>query len=100
MMAAYMIVLCKIKDRARFIEAYAKPTAALLPTFGGEYLVRTPKADQIEGSLGDAFASVISKWPDRASIERFYQSAEYAPLKAARASLAECHILIAEDPKP
>lgn len=96
-MAAYMIVFCRIKDRARFIEDYARPTAALLPKFGGEYILRTPKVSALEGDFGDGLASVVSKWPDRASLERFYNSPEYAPLKAARAPLADCKIIVAED---
>lgn len=97
-MAAYMIVFCKIKDRARFVEDYAKPTAALIARYGGEYLVRTPKVTALEGAFGDGMASVISKWPTRAALDAFYNAPEYQPLKEARAPLADCHILIAEDP--
>ncbi|MBY0423274.1 MAG: DUF1330 domain-containing protein [Parvularculaceae bacterium] len=97
-MAAYMIVFCRIKDRARFLEDYAKPTAALLPQFGGEYLVRTPKVAALEGAFGDGLACVVSKWPTRAHLDAFYGSPAYAPLKAARAALSDCSILIAEDP--
>lgn len=97
-MAAYMVVFCRIKDRARFIEAYAKPTAALVARMGGEYLVRAPAAVSLEGGFGDGMASVISKWPNRAALDAFYSSAEYKPLKAARMPLADCHIMVVEDP--
>lgn len=98
-MAAYMIVFCRIRDRARFVEEYARPTAALVAKFGGEYLVRAPKVATLEGAFGDGMASVISRWPDRAALDAFYNSPEYRPLKAARAPLADCHILVAEDPQ-
>ncbi len=65
---------------------------------GGEYLVRSPKIDLIEGDLIESGSAVISKWPDRAALDAFYTSAEYAPLKAARADLADCHIIVVEDP--
>lgn len=97
-MAAYMIVFCRIKDRARFLDDYAKPTAALLPQFGGEYIIRTPKVTSLEGGLGEGLACVVSKWPTRAHLDAFYNSPAYQPLKAARAPLADCSILIAEDP--
>lgn len=96
-MAAYMIVFCKIKDRARFVEDYARPTAALVVQFGGEYLLRTPRVTQLEGDFGDGMASVISRWPNRAALDAFYNSPAYQPLKAARAAVSDCHILIAED---
>jgi uncharacterized protein (DUF1330 family) len=94
-----MIVFCRIHDRRRFIDAYANPTAALIPKFGGQYLVRAPRAEALEGAFGDGMASVISKWPDRASLDRFYASPEYAPLKAARAGIADCSIVVVEDPQ-
>jgi uncharacterized protein (DUF1330 family) len=96
-MAAYMVVFARIKDRDRFIANYGAPTAKLIPQFGGEYLVRTPKSEAIEGGLGPGYSAVISKWPDRASIDRFWNSPEYKALKAARASLAECHVIVLED---
>lgn len=97
-MAAYMIVFCRIRDRARFIEAYAKPTAALVSRFGGEYIVRTPKATILEGDFGEGMASVVSKWPSRDALDAFYNAPDYQPLKAARMAISDCHILIAEDP--
>lgn len=97
-MTAYMVVFARIRDRERFLEEYAKPTAALIPLYGGDYLVRSPKTTTLEGSIGDGWASVISRWPDRAAIERFWRSPEYAPLKAAREPLADCHVIIVEEP--
>lgn len=97
-MAAYMIVFCRIKDRARFIEEYGKPTAALVARYGGDYIIRTPKVTALEGDFGDGMASVVSKWPSRAALDAFYNAPEYQPLKAARLTISDCHILIAEDP--
>mgnify|MGYP000524712459 CR=1 FL=1 len=87
-MAAYMVVLAEVKDRAAFIERYAKPTAALIARFGGEYLVRAPKIAPLEGAVSPTASAVISKWPDRTAIERFWNSPDYAPLKAVRQTLA------------
>jgi uncharacterized protein (DUF1330 family) len=97
-MSAYLVVFARINDRARFIEEYAKPAAALVAAMGGEYLVRSPKTAALEGDWGAGWSSVISKWPDRAAIDRFWRSPDYERLKAARASLAECRIMIVEDP--
>ena len=98
-MAAYMIVFAKIGDRQRFMTEYAMPTAELLARHGGEYLVRAPTSLALENaSQIDGFASVISKWPDRAAIEAFWSSPEYQALKAKRMALAEAHVLVVEDP--
>ena len=93
-----MVVLARIRDRARFIEEYAKPAAALVARHGGEYIIRTPKVASLEGVVGEGASAVISRWPDRAAAERFWTSSEYAALKAARAPLADCDVLILEDP--
>lgn len=97
-MAAYMIVLAKVTDRARFMEDYARPTAALIERFGGEYVLRAPGVTSLEGHDFSGASAVISVWPDRAAIDRFWQSADYAALKAARQPLAEAHVMVVEEP--
>jgi len=94
-----MIVLAHVHERARFIQEYARPTAELIGRFGGEYLVRAPHALALENAAAfDGAAVVVSKWPDRAAIERFWNSEAYAALKAAREPLADAHVLVVEEP--
>ncbi|MBI1188608.1 MAG: DUF1330 domain-containing protein [Alphaproteobacteria bacterium] len=97
-MPAYMVILARVKDRARFLEAYAQPTAALVARMGGRYVVRAPGAVPLEGGFGDDVSVVISEWPDKAAIDRFWTSPDYAPLKAARQSLADVDVLVVEQP--
>ncbi|MEM7662178.1 MAG: DUF1330 domain-containing protein [Pseudomonadota bacterium] len=97
-MAAYMIIIAKIHDRERMLTEYSAPTAELIKTFGGRYLVRSPMVTALEGSLGEGVSVVVSEWPDRAAIDAFWNSPEYAPLKAGRQPFADCEIMIVESP--
>ncbi len=97
-MAAFMIVVARVKQREAFLAAYALPAAELVARHGGRYLVRAPGAVALEGQYGAGASIVISEWPDRAAIERFWNCPDYQPLKAAREGLAEVDVLVIEQP--
>lgn len=97
-MAAYMIIFADIKNRGRFLEEYGKPTAAVIGKYGGEYVIRAPGVETLEGGFGAGVSAVISKWPSKDAIKTFWESDDYAPLKAARQPLADCHVMIVEEP--
>lgn len=96
MMSAYMIVFAKIHDRERFISDYGMPTAQLIGEYGGEYVLRGPGVESLEGGLFDGTSAVISKWPSKDAIKAFWNSDAYAKLKAARQPLADAHVMIVE----
>lgn len=98
-MAAYMIVFAKISDRDAFLREYAIPTAELIARFGGEYIVRAPGVESLEGGLFEGASAVISKWPDSAAIRAFWDSPEYAALKAKRRAVSEAHVMMVEAPE-
>lgn len=95
-MSAYMIVFAKIHDRERFINEYGMPTAKLIGEFGGEYLMRGPGVESLEGGLFDGTSAVISKWPSKDAIKNFWNSEAYGKLKAARQDWADAHVMIVE----
>lgn len=96
MMSAYMIVFAKIHDRARFINDYGIPTAKLIGEYGGEYVLRGPGVESLEGGLFDGTSAVISKWPSKDAIKAFWNSEAYTRLKAARQPVSEAHVMIVE----
>lgn len=97
-MAAYMIVFAQVKDRQRFVAEYGAPTAELIARFGGQYVLRAPGVESLEGGLFEGASAVISKWPNKDAIRRFWDSPEYETLKRVRQQLADAHVMIVEAP--
>ncbi|GIX19111.1 MAG: hypothetical protein KatS3mg120_0787 [Erythrobacter sp.] len=97
-MPAYMIITAKVHDRENFITGYGAAAAALIPKFGGEYLLRGPGAELLEGSFGEGASMVISKWPSREAARAFWNSPEYAEVRKLREGLAEVQVLLIDGP--
>lgn len=97
-MPAYMIVTAAIHDREKFIAGYGAAAAKLIAEFGGEYLIRGPGAECLEGDFGEGASMVISKWPDREAARAFWNSPEYAEVKVLREGLADVQVLLIDGP--
>ncbi len=95
-MAAYMVIAAKIHDREAFKSGYGQAAAALVAKFGGEYVVLGPGADLLEGTLEGYTSIAISKWPDKATAQAFWDSPEYAEVKKLRDGLADVEVLLVE----
>ncbi len=98
-MPAYMIVTAAIHDRDKFVSGYGAAAAKLIEQFGGEYLLRGPGAECLEGDFGDGASMVISKWPDRDAVKAFWNSPEYAEAKKLREGLADVQVLVIDGPE-
>ena len=98
-MRSYMIVTAKISDRDAFIHGYGKAAGALVTKFGGRYVLRGPGAELLEGNFGDGASMVISEWPDREAIHKFWNSPEYKAAKTLRDNIADVQILVIDAPK-
>lgn len=93
-MRCYMIITCVIHDRAAFMAGYAPAAAALVARFGGRYVLRAPGGAWLEGGFGTAPSVVVSEWPDRAAATAFWNSPEYAEVKALRNGVADAQVVV------
>lgn len=98
-MRSYMIVTAKISNREAFIQGYGQAAGALVEKFGGRYILRGPGAKLLEGAWGDGASMVISEWPDRAAIDAFWNSPEYAKARKLRENIADVQVLVIDAPK-
>ena len=96
-MTAYIMVTAQIHHREKFMK-YAALAAELTERFGGEYLVRAPGLEVLEGEHPGGSA-VISKWRDKATALAFWNSPEYAEAHRLREKAADCQVLLVEDPQ-
>lgn len=97
-MAAYMIVFARVHDRDAFLRGYAPAAARLVEQFGGRYIVRAQGAEVLEGDLQSGASVVISEWPDRDAIQRFWTSPEYRQAKKLRDGIADVDVTIVDTP--
>ncbi|MDB5371556.1 MAG: hypothetical protein JWP04_198 [Belnapia sp.] len=93
-MSAYLIANIVVTDPARFVE-YRDQVAPLIARFGGRYLVRGGAVTPVEGDPG-LQRVVVLEFADMAALRAFYDSAEYAPLIALRASATVSNVALVE----
>lgn len=75
-MAVYLISDVVARDAEAF-EAYRTRAAPSIAAYGGRYLVRGGAIEVLEGDRRPTTLIVV-EFPDRASVQRWYASAEYA----------------------
>ena len=81
-MAAYMIVDNEITDPEGFRE-YQKRVGSTLESYGGTFLVRGEKYENLEGDW-HLHQLILLEFPSVEQARRWYQSDEYAPVKDIR----------------
>jgi uncharacterized protein (DUF1330 family) len=81
-MAGYLIANIDVKDAAKF-EEYRQKVVPVIEKFGGRYLVRGGELRRLEGNL-PLSRLVILEFPTIDAAQKFYDSAEYAPILKLR----------------
>ena len=97
-MPGYLVVSLDVKDADMFAK-YTAEMPALLHRWGGEFVVRGGKLQSLEGDAPKP-RLVIVKFPSVDDARKFYDSAEYEPLKRIRHAAAQSNVLLVEGYRP
>ena len=93
-MSAYLVIKARVTEHERFA-AYAQGAAQLLEQFGGRYVVMGGRQEQLEGEA-DGMRVVVSRFADREAALAFWNSEQYAALKARRAGTGVFDVRLVE----
>ena len=91
-MSVYLVACIKIKDEERYMTEYVPQVRDQAAKYGGRALAASPSQIVKEGNW-DESRTVIYEFPDMASIESFYHSEAYAPLKQLRQEIADSTVV-------
>jgi uncharacterized protein (DUF1330 family) len=97
-MAAYIMVQLQITDP----EGFAKYAALVPPTiekFGGRYAVRGGEYEVLEGQWPER-RHVVLEFPSKEDAKAWYDSSDYAPLKAMRFAASDGNAILIEGYDP
>jgi uncharacterized protein (DUF1330 family) len=81
-MAAYIYADIEVTDPSTY-EEYRQKVPAMIAAHGGRYLVRAGSVEVLEGDA-KPLRQVILEFADMAALKAFYNSPDYAALKAVR----------------
>jgi len=93
-MPAYAILQINILNRENYKE-YVQKASPIVESFGGEYLVRGGKSEVVEGKW-EFPRTVVVRFPSYDKAIKWYNSAEYAPIKKIRENNSEGNCIIIE----
>ena len=93
-MSAYVIGDIEVTDPAGY-EEYRKQVLAVVTQYGGKFLVRGGKVDPKEGGWAPRRV-VLLEFPSMAQAQKWYASAEYAPLIKLRQKASKGKLILVE----
>jgi uncharacterized protein (DUF1330 family) len=91
---AFLIVDFAVTDAAG-LDAYREKVPALVAQHGGRYVVRTDKAEAIEGGWRPERLTIVG-FPDMAALRGFYFCDAYKPLHDLRLSATRSRAILVE----
>jgi uncharacterized protein (DUF1330 family) len=93
-MSAYVIAEIEVVDPAAY-EEYRKQVPAVIAKYGGKFLVRGGKIEPREGGWTPK-RIVVVEFPSMAQAQKFYDSADYAPLIKLRQKASKGKLILVE----
>ena len=93
-MSAYLIGEIDVTDPAGY-EDYRKQVLAVVTKYGGRFIVRGGKVDPKEGGWAPK-RIVVLEFPSLEQAQKFYHSAEYAPLIKLRQRASKGRLILVE----
>jgi uncharacterized protein (DUF1330 family) len=93
-MAAYVIGEIEVTDPATY-EDYRKQVPSVVTKYGGKFVVRGGKVETLEGGWSPK-RLVVLEFPSAEQAQKWYRSAEYAPLIALRQRASRGKLILVE----
>jgi uncharacterized protein (DUF1330 family) len=93
-MPAYIVVEVEVEDPARY-EDYKKMVPSSLAAYGGRFLVRGGKVENLEGDWAPK-RFVMVEFPSVDQAKAWWSSPEYAEAKALRQATAKTQMIVVE----
>ena len=91
-MSTYLIVDQKGITDPETMKTYAAGVVATVEQYGGKFIVRGGDPETIEGDW-PAKRIIMIEFADRAALKAWYDSPEYADLKAMRIASSNAHLI-------
>ena len=93
-MAAYLIADIEIRDPQGY-EEYKQRASRTVEQFGGRFLARGGRHEVLEGTWNPT-RLIVLEFPDMATLQAWYDSADYEGAKPFRVANARSHFVALE----
>jgi uncharacterized protein (DUF1330 family) len=93
-MSAYIIVEVEVVEPERY-ETYKQMVPPTLDAYGGRFIVRGGKAENLEGSWSPK-RLVVLQFPSFEKAKAWWNCQEYAPAKALRQATSHTQMIVVE----
>jgi uncharacterized protein (DUF1330 family) len=92
----YLVFEIVVEDEETWQNKYAPMARPLLAAAGGKFIIRSGKRRNLEGEWDENALCMVMEFPDYATAEKFYDSAEYQEVAKMRFAIATSRGLLIE----